>query len=126
MFIRVRGKVVFEIPALIGSSLCSPYPHWPSFGMYNSQGYTMEGVILTLLIRLLACAPGTDSGLGHCITALSSHHELSFEFQGRSNKNSKSVLKKSPKMGKNILLKNLIRNFSFISELPRDSDIIKT
>lgn len=124
MFIRVCGKVVFDISVLIKSSLCSPYPHWPSFGMYISQGYTMKGVILSLFIRLLACALGTDSGLGHCITVLSSHHELSFEFQGRSNKNSK--LKKSPKMGKNILSKNLIRNFPFISELPRDSDFIKT
>lgn len=126
MFIRVCGKVVFEIPALIKPSLCSPYPHRPSFEMYISQGYTMEGVILSLLIRLLACALGTDSGLGHFITVLLSHHELSFKFQDRSNKNSKSVLKKSPKMGKNILLKNLISNFSLISELPRGSVIIKT
>ena len=52
----------------------------------------------------------------HCITVLSFHLKLSFEFQGRSNRIQKSVLKKSSKTDKNTLLKNLRRDF-FLSSL---------
>lgn len=88
---------MFEIPALLPTK--SPFAiHlltscWPSLGMYILQGYTIKGVTCSLFIRLLACALGTDSGLSvtMSLTVHSSHHnDLSFKFQGPSNKQFKN------------------------------------
>lgn len=87
---------MFEIPALLPTK--SPLAvhlltSWPSLGMYIFQGYTIKGVTCSLFIRLLACALGTDSGLfvTMSLTVQSSHNnDLSFKFQGPSNKQFKN------------------------------------
>lgn len=89
---------MFEIPAVIPikSPFCSPCTHWPSFGMYIFQGYTMVGVTLKLLIRLLACALGGDSGLPVTVS-LCFHFTINCHLNSKvaqTNKNSKIGIEK--------------------------------